>query len=107
MFLAQQPDTTSYGLLVLKTFGVLAAIALLAWVLVRFVAPRLRYRTGKPRMQVLERLSLEPRRSLYLVEVDGRQMVIGVAEGGINLIKETDEGPTDRPGAENPDGPPS
>jgi flagellar biogenesis protein FliO len=34
-------------------------------------------------MRVLERLVLEPRRCLYLVEIDGAQLVVGVSEHGV------------------------
>jgi flagellar biosynthetic protein FliO len=88
MFLAQSSAAAELGLLALETVAVLALIAVAAWAFVRFVAPRLRGARGKARLRVLERLPLEPRRALYVVEVDGRPLLIGVAEGAVTLLKE-------------------
>ena len=88
MFLAEQAATTGYGAYIGQTIGVLALLALLAWILARFVAPRLRGAGGRSRLRVVERLPLEPRRSLYVVEVDGEPMLLGVADGSVRLIKE-------------------
>lgn len=40
-----------------------------------------RSQSGK-RMRVVERVGLDARRGLYIVEVDGREMLIGTGEGG-------------------------
>jgi flagellar biogenesis protein FliO len=37
-------------------------------------------------MKLVERLTLEPRRSLYLVEVDGKAMLVGASERGVELL---------------------
>ncbi len=88
MFLAQQTDTLSLGVVILQTFAVLVLIGAMAWAFVRFVAPRMGMRARSSRMKILERLPLEPRRSLYLVEVDGKSILVGVSEGSIRLLKE-------------------
>jgi flagellar biosynthetic protein FliO len=74
------------GLQLLKAVAVLAAILAAAWAFRRFAAPRLGLRPPAGRMRVIERLPLEPRRSLYLVEVDGVPHLIGVAEGSVRLL---------------------
>jgi len=38
------------------------------------------------RIQVVERVPLGERRSLYLVRVDGKEMLLGVGEGGITAL---------------------
>jgi len=81
------------GLQLLKALAVLAAILLAAWAFRRFAAPRLGLRPAAGRMRVVERLPLEPRRSLYLVEVDGVAHLIGVSEGSVRLLE---------PGADRP-----
>jgi flagellar biosynthetic protein FliO len=43
---------------------------------------------GTAGMRVVGRLALEPRRSLYLVEVGGRCLLVGVGEGPIALVAE-------------------
>lgn len=88
MLLSQSSVGTELGLMVIQTLAVLALIALAAWAFVRFVAPRLQGSRGKLRMRVIERLPLEQRRSLYLVEVDNTPFLIGAAEGSIRLLKE-------------------
>lgn len=40
------------------------------------------------RVKVLERVGLDPKRALFLVEIDGRQMLLGAGEGGVVLLKE-------------------
>jgi len=99
MFLDQSSAGANLGLLVVETVAILSLIAAAAWLFVRFVAPRLRGVRGKqPRMRLLERLPLEPRRSLYIVEVDGAPHLFGVADGSVRLLKEL--GPGERPTAD-------
>ena len=80
MLLAARSLLADFGPLAAKSVLVLALIALAAWAAARFLGPRLAARRGNVRMRVVERLALEPRRSLYLVEVDGRPLVVGVSE---------------------------
>ncbi len=89
MFMAQE-TSVGYGVLILQTFAVLVLIGAMAWAFVRFVAPRMGMSTKRSRMKILERLPLEPRRSLYLVEVDGKSILVGVSEGSIRLLKEVE-----------------
>jgi flagellar protein FliO/FliZ len=97
MFLTQSSAGTDLGLLVIQTIAVLVLIAVAAWAFVRFLAPRLRGVRGQARMRVLERLPLEPRRSLYVVEVDGAPLLIGVADGSVRVLRELEPG--ERPAA--------
>lgn len=43
-------------------------------------------------MEVLARLPLEPRRSLYVVRVAERTLVLGASEQGLTLLRELDDG---------------
>jgi flagellar protein FliO/FliZ len=63
------------------------AYALLRWGLRRFQATSTSRAHG---MRVLARLSLEPRRSVYVVEIAGRYFVLGTAEGGLSTLAELD-----------------
>jgi flagellar protein FliO/FliZ len=74
------------GLQLLKAVAVLAAILVAVWAFRRFAAPRLGLGPRAGRMRIVERLPLEPRRSLYLVEVDGVAHLIGVSEGSVRLL---------------------
>jgi flagellar biogenesis protein FliO len=41
-------------------------------------------------MRVVGRLALEPRRSIYLVEIGGRCFMVGVGEGPMTMLGEVD-----------------
>ena len=61
-----------------------------AWFLKRFVRQR-GGGAGFP-VRVLGSTLLGPKRSLYLVEVEGRRLVLGVTDASINLITELEKG---------------
>src|SRR5262249_46660598 len=65
-----------------------------AFVLVRLSA-RL-FATGRSRgahlLDVVARLSLEPRRSLYVVQVAGKTLLVGTSEMGLSVLSELDGG---------------
>jgi flagellar protein FliO/FliZ len=44
------------------------------------------------RVKVVERVALDPKRALYLVEIDGKQMLLGSGEHGVVHIKDLDAG---------------
>ncbi len=89
MLSALASEAPSLGRFVLETAGVLALLALAAWLAVRFIGPRIR--SGRRRrLRVVERLALEPRRSLYVVEVDGLPYLLGVADGSVRLLQKLD-----------------
>ena len=79
-----------YGSFLLETLIVLVIIGVTAWVLVRYLRPRSMIRGPSSRMKILERLTVEPKRSLYLVQVDGRDFLLGASEGSIRLITTLD-----------------
>lgn len=62
----------------------LGIVCLLAWVALRWLAKRGGAISGRDAgpVRVLARCALEPRRSLYLIEVAGRGFLVGVGEGG-------------------------
>lgn len=49
------------------------------------------------RVKVIERVGLDPKRALFLVEVDGRQLLLGAGEGGVVLLKEMAPEPATKP----------
>jgi flagellar biogenesis protein FliO len=83
MFLAARSMLAEFGPMVAKSALVLALIALGAFTLKRFFGPRLAVGKKSARMRVVERLALEPRLNLYLVDIDGREFIIGFSEKGV------------------------
>jgi len=82
----------SYGDLLITSLVVLAGVCVAAFVVVRLVGRWLattRSRGGDV-MAVVARLPLEPRRSLYVVEVAGRTLLVGTSEMGLSLLSELD-----------------
>lgn len=73
-----QPDGSAAG-------PVLGGLVLALLAVVAFVLTRRRARTSR-RMQLVESLALGPRRSMCLVRVDGRLLVMGVSEAGVQLL---------------------
>ena len=82
----------SYGDLLVTSLLVLGAVCIAAFVVVRVVGRFLA--TGRTRgahlLDVVARLPLEPRRSLYVVEVAGKTLLIGTSEMGLSVLSEID-----------------
>ena len=74
-----------------QTILALGFVCLLAYLALRVVLPRLNLATaGKSMVTVVDRTPLDQRRSLYVIEVTGRWLLIAVSEGGVQLISELD-----------------
>ncbi|MBU1881019.1 flagellar biosynthetic protein FliO, partial [bacterium] len=75
----------------LKTFGalvlVLVLIVVLSWLARRYLhfLPSTTVKGGV--IKVLETKPLGPKRSLHVVEIEGRKILIGSSEGGIALLQ--------------------
>jgi flagellar biogenesis protein FliO len=82
----------SYGDLLVTSLLVLGAVCIVAFIAVR-VFGRL-IATGRTRgahlMDVVARVPLEPRRSLYVVEVAGKTLLVGTSEMGLSVLSELD-----------------
>jgi flagellar protein FliO/FliZ len=82
----------SYGDLLITSLVVLAVVSVAAFVAVRVFGRLLA--SGRARgahlMDVLARVPLEPRRSLYVVEVAGKTLLVGTSEMGLNVLSELD-----------------
>jgi len=71
-----------YGIALLQTLLALAAVCILAWVVLRWGARRgFGLGASRGRVRVLERVPLDPRRSLYLVKVADRVLLVGAGDG--------------------------
>jgi flagellar protein FliO/FliZ len=74
-----------------QTILALGFVCLLAYVVLRVVLPRLHAGTaGHSMVRVIDRTPLDQRRSLFVVEVTGRWLLLGSSEGGVQLISELD-----------------
>lgn len=82
----------SYGDLLITSLVVLAGVCVAAFVGVRLVGRWLATARshGGDVMAVVARLPLEPRRSLYVVEVAGKTLLVGTSEMGLSLLSELD-----------------
>src|SRR6185503_2777120 len=84
----------SYGDLLVTSLLVLGAVCVAAFVAVRLFGRLLS--TGRARgahlMNVVSRVPLEPRRSLYVVEVAGKTLLVGTSEMGLSVLSELDGG---------------
>jgi flagellar biogenesis protein FliO len=84
----------SYGDLLVTSLVVLGVVCVAAFALVRLVGRFLA--TGRVRgahlLDVIARVPLEPRRSLYVVEVAGKTLLVGTSEMGLSVLSELDGG---------------
>jgi flagellar biosynthetic protein FliO len=75
------------GEYVVQTAVTLVGIAILAWLVITFGR-----RVGLPKdegtLRLRGRLALDARRSVYLVEVGDKVLVLGAGEGGISKLAE-------------------
>ena len=82
----------SYGDLLVTSIVVLAVVCVVAFVVVKVIGRFLA--TGRVRgahlLDVIARVPLEPRRSLYVVEVAGKTLLVGTSEMGLNVLSELD-----------------
>jgi flagellar protein FliO/FliZ len=82
----------SYGDVLVTSLIVLGAVCIAAFVAVRFFGRFLA--TGRARgthlLDVVARMPLEPRRSLYVVEVAGKTLLVGTSEMGLSVLSELD-----------------
>ena len=81
-----------YGDLLVTSLLVLGAVCIAAFVAVRVLGRWLA--TGRARgthlLDVIARVPLEPRRSLYVVDVAGKTLLVGTSEMGLSVLSELD-----------------
>jgi len=89
---AQILETDSVGALifrlVLALAAVIGAILLTVWVLRRLMTRRWPGRAGERPVRIIDRVQLAPKRSLDVVAVGDRIILLGVTENGINFLTE-------------------
>lgn len=87
-----EPAGASYGDLLVTSMIVLVVVCAAAFIAVRVLGRWIA--TGRARgahlLDVVARLPLEPRRSLYVVEVAGKTLLVGTSEMGLSVLSELD-----------------
>jgi flagellar protein FliO/FliZ len=84
----------SYGLFLLETLLILVLVCVVAYVVMRFGLRRF-YGGGSGSaagpVRVLQRIPLEPRRTMYVIQAAGKTLLVAASEGGgMTLISELD-----------------
>lgn len=87
--------TTNYGVQLLQTLGALLIVCVLAFLALRFAASRGLGQLGGKRLALVASLPLGPRQRLAIVQVDGRELLVGVADSGVTLLQTLPESPAD------------
>lgn len=92
-------NSLSFLWMLAQTIFALLLVCGLAYLIFRVLLPRLTGNFSSNNMvRVVDRVGLEARKNLYVVEVTGRWLLISVSENGAQLISELD--PTDAARAE-------
>ena len=75
--------------MLLQTIFALALVCGLAYLIFRVILPRLTVNFGTNNMvRVVDRIGLEARKNLYVIEVAGKWMLVASSENGVQLIAE-------------------
>lgn len=79
---APAPLPSGYGAALVQTLVSLLAVSLLAWLILRWGARRGFALGGRGKhVKVVERVPLDPRRTLYVIEVGGKVLLLGAGDG--------------------------
>lgn len=77
--------------MLVQTIFALLLVCGLAYLIFRVLLPRLTIGYGANNMvRVVDRIGLEARKSLYVIEIAGRWLLVAVSESGVQLISELD-----------------
>ena len=79
----------SFLWMLLQTIFALALVCGLAYLIFRIILPRLTVNFGTNNMvRVVDRIGLEARKNLYVIEVAGKWMLVASSENGVQFIAE-------------------
>ena len=82
----------SFLWMLVQTIVALAVVCGLAYLLFRVVLPRFTYNSGsKSMVRIVDRVPIDARKSLCVIEVAGKWLLVSVSEGGVELVAELDE----------------
>jgi flagellar biosynthetic protein FliO len=85
-------EELNFGMLILRMLIFLAVVIALIWLLLRKFLPMLTQSAAfrNRHIRILERLPVDAKRSLLVVEIQERVYLLGSAEGQINVLLELD-----------------
>lgn len=81
---------SSLLLMLVQTFLVLAFVCGLAYVVVRLLPRSAGIASQNSMLKIVDRVPVDQRRSILVVNVAGQWLLVGSSEGGVNLICELD-----------------
>lgn len=88
----EQVEESRFGELfvrmILMLLITLALLVLAAWASKRFLQSRMIAGSTSSRIQILERKALSPKSGLYLVRIDGHELLVCEFANGVQLMKE-------------------
>ena len=77
--------------MMIQTVVALAVVCGLAYLLFRVVLPRFSFiGSGKSMVRIVDRVSIDPRKSLCVVEVAGKWLLVSVSDNGVQMVSELD-----------------
>jgi flagellar protein FliO/FliZ len=85
-------DTGSLFLMLLKTCFMLGLVIALLYATLRFLPRVMGMPVESQLMKVVGRYPLDPQKSLYIVEVAGKHLLLGVTQERIQLLSELESG---------------
>ena len=81
----------SFLWMMVQTILALAVVCGLAYLLFRVVLPKFNFAgSGNSMVRVVDRVSIDARKSLCVIEVAGKWLLIAVSEAGVQLVAELD-----------------
>lgn len=87
------PATRGYGVQLVQSLLALLAVCVAAWWTLRWAARRGYGQAPRGRhVRVLERVTLDARRGLYLVSVGSRVFLLGASEQSLSVLAELEDG---------------
>lgn len=84
------PPPPSLGAALAQTLLTLGAVCALAWWVLRWAARRGVGRSPAGVIAVVDRVALDPRRSLVVVRVAGKALLLGASDAGLSVLAELD-----------------
>ncbi len=84
-------NSLSFLWMLVQTIFALVLVCGLAYLIFRVILPRLAVNYGANNMvRVVDRIGLDARKSLFVIEVAGKWMLVASSESGVQLISELD-----------------
>lgn len=84
-------NSLTFVWMLLQTVVALLFVCGIAYLIFRVILPRLSTNYGgNSLIRIVDRAGLEPRKTLYVIEVTGKWLLVSASEDGVQLISELD-----------------